>query len=276
MGGFHGGHSGGGGGGFHGGSHHSSHSSGSYHSGGYHSHHHYYGGVYIGGRGSYNGQSNPSKPVSFFTSLIVGIVLAVIGIILFIALATPISATAVITKTSKTHDYNYVEYEVYDFEYTVAGKTYTGYGDDDLTASGDYSILVGEKYTVHVRLLNHSNYSFKDQTPIAAIVSSIFLLIGLGLAINATRVYIAYRKRLKEVGDANGDGVINEKDIEYVDKKGSGMADGAYDGARAATAENVYNEMKKDPRKVCPYCNQYVDEKDLFCPHCGGQITESK
>ncbi|MBQ9899979.1 MAG: zinc ribbon domain-containing protein [Acholeplasmatales bacterium] len=278
MGGFHGGHSGGHSGGFHGGSHHSSHSSG----GGYHHHsHHVVGGVhYIDGRrhyGPYYGMSGNGKPISFFTSLIVGIVFIFIGLIVFLSLSTPRTATAVITKTSMATDTETNQkYEVYDFEYEVGGKTYTGYGDDDLTASGDYSILEGEKYTIHVHLLNPADYSFNDQTPLAAIIGGIFWVIGLALSANTIRVYIAYKKKLKEVGDANGDGIVNEKDIEYADKKESGMADGAYDGARDATAENVYNEMKKDTRKVCPYCDSFVAPDANFCVNCGGKLTESK
>lgn len=279
MGGFHGGHSSGGGshGGFHGGhsSHHSSGYSGSYST---HTHRVVHGKHYIDGKrhyGPYYGMSGSGKPISFFTSLIIGIVVLFVGIGLFILIATPKTATAVITRTNKAYDGS-AAYEVYDFEYYYGGKTYTGYGDDDLGPGGSYTINVGEKYTLYLHIYSNSSYSFENSTGIGIGLGLGFGAVGLILIINTIRIYAKYKKKLKEIGDINGDGILNEADVAYAEAKEEGMADGAYDGARDATSYNTYNEMKKDFRKICPYCGSYANPEDSFCTNCGGRLSKEE
>lgn len=268
MGGFHGGHSSGGGGGFHGG-----------HSGGGSFHSHSRGPryhttiIHTGGyTSSYNQYGRKNSKKSFISSFLGGLIAIVVGIILFIAIATPKTTYATITRTN-TVGSRYDMYEVYDFEYEYNGKTYYGSGDDDLNSDGSYNINVGETYTLYLHVYSNASYEFENQTKGAIIVSAIFILIGGFFVINTVLLYKKYKKRLAEVGDANGDGVVNEEDIEYAEKKNSGKADGVYDGARAATADNTYDEMRKDPRKVCPYCGSFADVNDSFCQNCGGKLN---
>ncbi len=279
MGGFHGGHSSGGhssGGGFHGGHHSSSHS---YHGGShssYHVHTVVHGHHYINGKRYYGpnyGMNGSGKVISFFTSLLIGIIFLLVGIGLYVLMATPKTATATITNTWIASD-GYEKYEGYDFEYSYGGKTYTGYGDDDLAYDGSYTINVGEKYTLYLHVYSNSSYSFKNNTDIAVVLGLIFGGVGLLLTLNTLRIHIKYKKKLQEIGDINGDGKLDEADIEYAEKLNHGKADGAYDGAREATAYNTYNEIKKDFRKVCPYCGSYANPTDSFCTNCGGRLSE--
>lgn len=268
MGGFHGGHSGGGGGGFHGGSH----SSFSHHSYSHSSHSHYSGGIFISNR-SIN-VSGGSRKASIPETTFIGILLIIIGIISFLFIATPRHTIATIIDTDIATD-SYEKYEVYDFEYYVNGIRYTGYGDDDLNADGTLSIEVGEKYTLYLRLLGDTSYSFSDQTPTGFLIGGVLSAFGIFAIAHAVKAYVKFRKELAEVGDANGDGKVDKYDIEYAKKKKTGMADGAYDGARDATAENVYDELRKEkPKRVCPYCGSLVGDEHLFCVQCGGRLSE--
>ena len=273
MGGFHGGHSGGGGhssgGGFHSG--HSSHSS---HSSYHRSHNTHVRGVYIGSKRytvSY-GTSN-GRPMSFVGSLLLGFLFVCIGVFVFLMVSTPRHATATITKASIVGS-GFDQYEVYDFEYVVNGVTYTGYGDDDLKSDGTLSIEVGEKYTLYLHLISNNKYEFEDKTPLGAGFGGIFAVIGVFVILNSFKNYLKYRRLLMEVGDANNDGKINEYDLEYADKKNSGMSDGAYLGAKEATKENVYDELKV--KRTCPYCGSLVRDTDLFCQQCGGRLTNDE
>ena len=51
-----------------------------------------------------------------------------------------------------------------------------------------------------------------------------------------------------------------------------GEADGAYEGTRRATEENMYNEKKILRR--CPYCDSILNDTDKFCPNCGSNLKE--
>ena len=126
---------------------------------------------------------------------------------------------------------------------------------------------------VYLHIYSNSSYSFENSTGIALVLGLVFGGIGILLISNTLRIHIKYKKKLEEIGDINGDGLLNEADIEYAEKLNEGKADGVYDGARDATAYNTYNEMKKDFRKVCPYCGQYANETDSFCSHCGGALS---
>ncbi|MCR5350135.1 MAG: zinc ribbon domain-containing protein [Acholeplasmatales bacterium] len=266
MGGFHGGHSGGHGGGFHGG-----------HSGGYRSHHTYYGGRhYINGRryyGAYYGMGRNGKPISFFTSLIFGILLIFFGFMLFFVIATPKSATAVVTKTSKAYD-STGAYEIYDFEYDYNGVTYYGHGDDDLGSGGSYTVNVGEEYTVYLHLYSNSVYEFENETGSGVIALAIFGILGLVLVLNTVGIYSRYKQKLSEIGDVNGDGKLDEQDIEYSENKNNGASLGAYEGAKEAAKENTIKEMKKECRVSCPFCDSVLPEGSTFCPNCGARIAK--
>lgn len=272
MGGFHGGHSGGHSGGFHGGSHSSYHhsSSSSYsprpvvvHTvrGGHH---------YLNGKryyGAYYGLSN-GKPQTLGGILAIGFFCLLLGFILFAALFR-VPRNATVTRVNKTGSY-YDQYEVYDFDYSYGGVTYHGYGDDDLNSDGSFSIKEGETYTVYVNPFNPSSYSF-DNTATFGILAIIFLGgVGIIIIVRAFKIYRHHQKELEAVGDINGDGVIDDKDLEYADSINKGQADGAYEGVRKAEAENQYRANKIIRR--CPYCDSIVDDDAKFCSNCGSNL----
>lgn len=267
MGGFHGGHSSGSsgssGGGFHGG--HSS-SSGSGNNSPRDSFVHFIDTVHYG--------NSHGNPMTLAGTIFIAIVMIGIGILAFLLIATPRHATATITRTNIVGS-RYDRYEVYDFEYVVDDKTYYGSGDDDLNSDGTLNINVGEKYTVYLHLFRNDTYVFEDKTLIGFIFGGVFFVIGVVIAGSSIFIFIKHKRLLRETGDANNDGKVNEYDLQYVDEKNSGMSDGAYLGARDATRDNVYDELRREkPRKVCPYCGAFVDDEDLLCTKCGGTLSE--
>ena len=278
MGGFHGGHSSGGGGssgGFHGGHSSSHHSySSSQHRSSFARNVHVRG-VHFSSNKKYNisyGTSN-GRPMTFLGSLLISILLIGIGLFVFFLVATPRHATATITRTNIVGTYD--RYEIYDFEYEVNGQKYYGDGDDDLNSDGSLNVNVGDKYTLYLHVFKDDSYEFEDKTLLGSLFGGVFFFIGLLIFVSSILTYIKYKRLLSEIGDANNDGKIDENDIAYEDGKKGGMADGAYLGARDATKENVYDELRKEkPKKVCPYCGSYVKEEDLFCTQCGGKLTE--
>ena len=263
MGGFHGGQSGGGSSGFHGGSHHSSshHSSSSSH---YSSHSVINGKHYINGKryyGAYYGMSG-NRPMRFGGIISIGIVLLAFGLFLFFFIFK-VSTTATITKT-----WDNGIYELYDFEYEFNGKKYHGYGDDDFDSSNNYTINVGEKYTLYVSPTNPSDYDFESNNGLG--IFCLLFIGGIGVLIiaNAIRTKIKHNKELQLVGDINKDGIINDKDLEYADAINSGKNEGAY----KASKENAYMENKIYRR--CPHCDSILDENAKFCSNCGSNLKE--
>lgn len=270
MAGFHGGHSGGGGfhgghssGGFHGG--HSSHSS--YSSRGRSSvHFHTTPFIFVGGNSFNIGNNNNNvryKRPSIIPSLIIGIIMILIGITIFFSLYT-IKTEATITdvrlaKDYRTHQY----YEEYTFMYQVDDKIYYGTGDDELVYYLDetyykYSVLVGEKYPLYVKYIDNSSYSFERNNfiPYAALI----FLSSIAIIIIASAIYNLrdYQKRLSKIGDLNGDGKLDEKDMEiYYTKK--------------------RNELNKQnsTTKICPYCNSIININDRFCENCGATQADN-
>ena len=266
MGGFHSGHSSGGGG-FHGGhSHSSSHSS--YHSSrSYHSTRIYYGG---GGHSYYYGGGRGRRSTLLTKYLIFGILSIVLGILILIALMD-VAVKAKITKASIVGS-GYDKYEVYDFEYEYLNKTYHGYGDDDLDYNGELTIREGEIYTLYVNPFIPSKYKFESDASIAITMFLMFTAGGIALIVVGIVSHKKFKAELAKVGDANKDGVIDEKDLEYAEKVAQGQADGAYEGTKTATAENTYQEKKIYRR--CPFCDSIVDDDAKFCPNCGSNLKD--
>ncbi len=267
MGGFHGGHSGGGShGGFHGGHHSSSHhySSSSYHS----THSVIKGKHYINGKryyGAYYGMSG-NKPMTFLGAITLGIILLSLGIFLFFLLIK-VSTTATITKT-----WDNGRYEMYDFEYSYNNKIYHGYGDDDFDSKNNYTINVGDKYTLYVSPINPSNYDFESNNGIGVFLLIFFGGIGTLILVSTITTKIKHNKELQNVGDINGDGKIDDKDLEYRDAINSGKSKGAFEGTYQASKENAYNENKIYRR--CPHCDSILDDNAKFCPNCGSNLKE--
>lgn len=288
MGGFHGGHSSGGhssSGGFHSGSHHSS---SSYHSSGSYSNHHSSGSYgsyhprphvvhtvrdgrhYLGGRryyGAYYGMKG-DKPRTFASLFMTGFLFFCIGLVFFITFFK-VGVSAVVTHASKS-GYSYDQYEVYDFEYTFNGTTYYGYGDDDLGYDGQFTVLVGETYQLYVNPINPASYSFENNSALGIILFGILGTIGFCIMAKAVMIKRKHDEELALVGDANGDGVINDADLEYADAKNKGEADGAYEGTFRATNENEY--QKKKILRRCPYCDSILDDNAKFCSQCGSNL----
>lgn len=270
MGGFHGGHSGGGGG-FHGGSsHHSSyHSSGHYHSSyrSYGTRIHIGPGFIINSSGNKIKKSRMSQIISLFA---VAVFLIMFGTILFLPLFD-IPTKATITRATITGS-SYDKYEVYDFEYEHNNRTYYGYGDDDLTSDGELSIKEGEEYTLYISPFFPSDYRFKSSAVIAVALLVLFYGLGTFFLVQGILKYRYFKKQLAIVGDANKDGVINEDDLDYVESKAHGKSEGAYEGTKAAEAENAYQENKVYRR--CPYCDSIVDDNAKFCQNCGSNLND--
>ena len=268
MGGFHGGHSGGSHGGFHGGSHHSYHSSSSHHS--YRSSGgriHIGPGIIINSSGNRVKKSRMSQIVGFFVA---AVFLIMFGIILFLG-AFDVSTKATVTRTNIVGT-GYNKYEVYDFEYKYNNKTYYGYGDDDLAADGTLSIKEGEQYTLYINPFVPSTYRFESNAVPAIMLFILFDGVGIFFLVQGILKYKYFKKQLAIVGDANKDGIVNEADLDYVEAKGHGKAEGAFEGTKQAEAENAYNETKIIRR--CPYCDSIVDDDAKFCSNCGSNLKK--
>lgn len=300
MGGFHGGHSSHhSSGGFHSGSHHSSHSYSSHRS--YSSGSHYHssssgssytssysrpttsytpihtmknGHHYIHGKryyGAYYGIRH-GKPVTLASRIGIAIFLIIFGIFFF-TLFFRVQTTATVTHTYTVRDAYGDNYETYDFIYYYNGKPYYGYGDDDLSYSGTYTILEGETYTIYVSPTNPSTYSFENNSGWGFAFLIILGGIGTIILVKSIRIYIHHKKELEAVGDINGDGIIDDKDLEYADSLHQGKSEGAYEGIKKATEENTYQENKVYRR--CAYCDSIVEPDDKFCPNCGSNLKEN-
>ena len=263
MGGFHGGHSGGHSGGFHGGSSrsHSSHSTTHHYS---HSSFH----IYSGGRSS--NSYNRSRVANIFVYFFLSILFIIFAIVAF-ALCMDVAVKATITKAQITKSGNY-KYEVYDFEYKYNNMTYYGYGDDDLAADGSLSIKEGETYTLYVSITNPSDYRFKSKATIAIVALIGFGGLSIFFLTKGIILFIRFKRQLRQIGDANNDGLINESDIDYAEAKNSGIADGIYEGTKKAETENAY--LKNKIYRRCPYCDSIVDDDAKFCPNCGSNLND--
>ncbi len=264
MGGFHGGHSSGSHGGFHGGGH-SSHSSHHYRSTSYHSTRIYHSS----GHGFYFGGQRGRKATLLTKYLIFGILSIMFGILILVALMD-VAVDAKITNTSIIGS-GYDKYEIYGFEYKFNNKTYYGHGDDDLSSTGELTIEEGQTYTLYVNPFIPTKYKFDSDASAAIVMFLIFAAGGTTLIVIGIINYKRYKAELEKVGDINKDGVVDEKDLEYADKIAKGKAEGAYEGTKAATAENTYQEKKIYRR--CPYCDSIVDDNAKFCPNCGSNLN---
>jgi len=228
MGGFHGGHSSGG------------HSSGG-HSGGHSG----------SGHSFYVGHSNRIYATNRFPlvgMLIVvafGVFFLVFGIMGFVQDLT-VKTTATITDTYTLYDNE--PYEGYDFTYTYKGKTYTGSGDDDLTSSGDYKVLVGEEYDIYVAVLRPNIYHFEDQKVNAFVIIVIFGGAGAIMIIASIRSYIKSEKKRLE-----------EKAKKKLETTGEPLK------------EYVGQSRVSGITKRCPYCDAVIPEEVTKCPNCKAQ-----
>ena len=269
MSGFGGGHSSGGGG-FHGGH---SHSSGGFHgghrSGGYHSsshssyrpHHSTH--IYVGGERGYRsaGSNRIYQEPNLIGSIIGGIILMILGIVLFINLFS-LSVEATITNTSLAYDNGY-PYEEYTFKYTVGGSTYYGNGDDELVyfideANYKESVKKGESYTLYVRALDHSDYNFESNNGPAVFVLLLLGIIGISIIVTQVKKYQGF---LETIGDLNSDGKLDKNDIKLYRKK---------------LLEKELDPLgeEKPKFKKCDYCESLVDLDSKNCPNCGASLKQ--
>ena len=192
-------------------------------------------------------------------SIIFAIIVLFIGIFLFTHIYTE-SHVATVTNVNLATDRG-EHYETYDFVYVVNGRQYTGHGDDDLLYyysdnNFEYSVKVGEKYTIYTDLLNPSNYQYESHNGGAFLV--LFVALGIAALIigNTINNLKLYKKRLESIGDLNGDGKIDEKDLEIYLSRMNTMGD---------KKEELQN-------RVCPYCDSLVPINDRFCKQCGAAL----
>lgn len=236
MGGFHGGHGGGFGGGF-GGGHNSGTSFNVTPTYRRHNGRLYVTPVY----GTTNGQ-----PMDYFSYMFLTILIMLVGLFIFIFCFT-FKTTATVTDTYNAHDISGI-YEKYDFEYEVLNKTYTGHGDDDVIFTGSsyyYQVNVDEEYPIYVHIYNFSKYEFDNEDLITCVIFCPFLeLFGLTLLISGLMKHKQHKKDLKEIGDINRDGKIDEED---------------------------FNSLPKENEKKCPYCGSILKKDDKECKSCGAK-----
>lgn len=266
MGGFHGGHSSGG---FHGGhssgGFHSGHSSGSFHSsGGYRAPHHSTF-VYIGGNrynSGWNNYNNSYKKPALLSSIVIATIILFIGIFLFLAFYK-VETTAKITSAYISTDVNGIDYEKYEFEYVFNDKKYIGYGDDDLkynyvTHTYEFVTKVGEEYPLYVGIISPGDYSFERDNSVPRLILGVNIVISAAIIISTVSNLKRYKELLSSIGDLNGDGKLDEKDIMlYLKKK-----------------QNTNSEEESKPKyKKCPYCDSFVPIEAKFCEQCGAAQT---
>lgn len=287
MGGFHGGHSSGGhsSGGFHGGSHSSYHSS--YHSSSHSSYTSYSsrpmvvhtvrnGRHYLDGKryyGAYYGLQG-GKPRSFATFFAMGFFSLLFGFLMFLIFFR-VGTQATVTYAWRATDSHGIPYEEYDFEYEFYGQTFKGYGDDDLSfngidSKGEFTVKVGQTYELYVSPFNPASYSFTNTSVVGVVFFAIAGTLGAFIMTRAILIKRKHDKELAEVGDINGDGVINDADLAYADALRNGKNEGAFEGSYQASKENEYLRQKVYRR--CPYCDSIVDDDAKFCAQCGSNL----
>lgn len=107
-----------------------------------------------------------------------------------------------------------------------------------------------------LRLFIPESYSFESENGPAFIL--LFIGLGLGALIigNTINNLKLYKKRLEAIGDLNGDGKLDEKDIEiYLSRK-----------------NNLDDKKEELQNRVCPYCDSLVSINDRFCQQCGAAL----
>ncbi len=240
MGGFHGGHHGGGhhGGGFH------SHSSFSFSGGS--SRHHYYGGGY-------------RENLTIEQKMGVSIIGAIVGILLII-FWFKVPTTATITATN-VYKENSVYYEEYSFDYDMYWHTFEGYGEDKLGYDSSYlPTKVGEKYTLYVSPFIPTYYDYDTGFLTYGIMALIFTPIEIFVFIYNLSLYRDKRRRLLLIGDLNGDGVIDEKDLEFKRLQ---------DLTEANKSNNSIENKTNTKLNFCLDCGFSISENETKCPNCG-------
>lgn len=278
MGGFHGGVGGGGGrsgggsrgggGGFHGGG-------GPHYGGGPHSNYrppvrigyHHHGHIYYR---PYYGTSN-GKPMTFRGAVTLGLILMGVGLTAFVSIYHKPCTATILTTSTVTDGYNSYKYEEYTFSYNFNDKTYTGYGEDDLNYDGTYTVNKGEHYTVYVGLIDHTSYQFESNNAIAYIFAGFLIIPGAAVLGSAISKNAKFKRDLKEIGDVNGDGKIDEKDLEYDEKINKATTEGATQAAK----ENAYDEVRYSKAQYCTYCGCKLSDNDKRCPSCGANVSEN-
>ena len=205
-----------------------------------------------------HGQSKNNKVITS-TCRYLGYVGVLFGIVLLI-LFYPHTCKATITETNIVSRFGDT-YETYQFSYEFGGVLYFGSGDDDLAyVNGGYekTILEGDVYDVYVALVSPSDYQFER--------GNLATGFGVGILVFSTVLIVVgaltrkkYLISIRHIGDLNGDGKVNEKDIEIYNKQ-------AY--------LNMFENYTK--RDLCPYCGSKLDKKSLFCTKCGARKQMSK
>ena len=162
------------------------------------------------------GRWGNGKPLSFLSSMIIASIIIIVGIVCFIFVSTPNKTTAYVTNTMVLSDSDGY-YEGYDFYYVYDGKTYTGHGNKDLNKDGTFKIKVGDTKKIYLHIYDDSKYELSDKSGYSLLCLFVFCGMGLLIMINSIRIFIKHKKVLAEIGDANGDGKVNEKDLDYSD-----------------------------------------------------------
>lgn len=200
-----------------------------------------------------------SNRISTIGLRVFGFCLIALGLILFIFLAQA-KVEAKVIKADWETDYGEY-YEVYDFTYEYGGITYIGHGDDDpayVNGERVFDIKVGEVYYLYVNKTNPSQYSFEEDK--AHVVWSFILWISGSLLVVAG--FVSRKKYLvsiRHIGDLNGDGKINEADVEIYNRQ-------EYERLEKEMKENL---NKKKNISYCIYCGKKIQDSDTTCPYCG-------
>lgn len=191
---------------------------------------------------------------------IIGYVFLAIATIFLFLFGTASTTATVDSVNMATGPYN-EKYEEYTFNYTVGSIVYHGNGEDDLVYKNGtyvYDIEVNDVYPIYYYRVAPQFYSFSKDPQIGWVITfyitgAIFLIIGIVFRRR-------YLKQIDFVGDLNGDGKINEKDLELYQEK----------------LKKIQEEFVNTDTviKKCPFCDKTVAQDEGNCPYCGGVLKK--
>ena len=209
--------------------------------------------------GSLNGKAMP-----FWLSLLIIILLCVLLVFGGYALLTH-KESATITKVDTIGTK-----EIFEYTFNYNGVSYSGKGEAEFIWSDEGYIepyKLNESYPVFVHKINSNWHSFDDSNPMG-----IFLIIFSGFLIvfyiiGAIAIYKKRKKVFNEVGDVNGDGKANMKDILALDKKESFFSFCKYCGSELNELKQCENCLNAGKVMYCKYCGNLLDSNH-FCTKC--------
>ncbi|MCR5113833.1 MAG: zinc ribbon domain-containing protein [Acholeplasmatales bacterium] len=200
------------------------------------------------------GASVNGKRIGLVKSILVELLILVIGLIIFVFVATPVKTTGTVLGyyqlEQRDEDHRIITYYEVAYSYTINGKEYRGTSKNPLR-----SYTEGENITVYTRILVPSNSTIYNESVVAFIILGACGGFSLVLVCLTLVSYGKYRKMLKE--------------REYVESDPEALERKRLEDLRAMAGNTEL------ATKQCPYCNTIIGLLDDHCPSCGADLSQN-